>query len=152
MTYLDSTLGAAFIGNVIASSLYGIACTEEYAYFFKRRTNDPVYLRLLLILVWLSDTVQIAFSTHALYYYMVINYDNTLALLYPTWSLLSQIFATSISGLIVRGIFTKRVFMVTNRNYGVLGIIGLASLSAFGEWYNVLFSYMPYDFASLRFR
>jgi hypothetical protein len=33
----------------------------------------------------LADTIQLAFVTHALYYYMVTNYDNPIALLYPNW-------------------------------------------------------------------
>ncbi len=33
----------------------------------------------------LADTTQLIFVTHALYHYMVTNYDNPLALLYPNW-------------------------------------------------------------------
>ncbi|KAF8689336.1 hypothetical protein AX14_003356 [Amanita brunnescens Koide BX004] len=130
MTYLDSRLGVTFVGNVIAGCLYGVASIQAYIYF-KGQPNDTVLFRLLLFLVWLADSIQLAFGSHALYYYMVTNYDNPLALLYPNWSILAQIFATCISGIIVRGIFTRRVWLVTGRNYILVGIIALAVLSTF---------------------
>ncbi|KAF8337190.1 hypothetical protein F5887DRAFT_1283008 [Amanita rubescens] len=130
MTYLDTTLGATFVGNVIAGCLYGIASIQAYTYF-RRRPTDSIIFRSLLFLVWLADTTQLIFVTHALYYYMVINYDNPLALLYPNWSILSQVFATCISGFIVRGIFTMRIWLLTRRNYLLVGVIAFASLSTF---------------------
>lgn len=38
----------------------------------------------------LADTTQLVFVTHALYYYMVTNYNNPLALLYPNWCVLDS--------------------------------------------------------------
>ncbi|KAF8336155.1 hypothetical protein F5887DRAFT_575531 [Amanita rubescens] len=130
MTYLDTTLGATFVGNVIAGCLYGIASIQAYTYF-RGKPTDSIMFRSLLFLVWLADTAQLIFVTHALYYYMVTNYDNPLALLYPNWSILLQVLATCISGFIVRGVFTRRIWLFTRRNYLLAGVIALASLSAF---------------------
>ncbi|KAF8629964.1 hypothetical protein AX17_005530 [Amanita inopinata Kibby_2008] len=95
-----------------------------------------------------SDTVQLVLVTHALYYYMVSNYDNPIILLYPNWSILSQVFATATSGIIVRGVFAWRVWLselwsyvpkassllcptVTRHNKILIIIIALATVSTF---------------------
>jgi hypothetical protein len=46
---------------------------------------NPKWYRIDTVNKRLADTTQLIFVTHALYYYMVINYDNPLALLYPNW-------------------------------------------------------------------
>jgi hypothetical protein len=56
------------------------------------------------------DTLQLAFVTHAIYYYTVTSFNDPLALLYPTWSILGQIFVTCISDLMVRYIFGRRLW------------------------------------------
>ncbi|PFH46014.1 hypothetical protein AMATHDRAFT_156928 [Amanita thiersii Skay4041] len=75
---LDNTIGAAFIGNVIAAALYGVACLQTFYYFRKKFRDTPAF-RLL------SDTVQLIFVTHTLYHYMITNYANPLSLFSPNW-------------------------------------------------------------------
>jgi len=81
---------------------------------------------------------------------MVTNYDNPIALLYPDWSILSQVFATCISGAIVRGVFTRRVWLLTGRNNLLAGVIALASISTliFGSAFAI--SGFSLIFANLR--
>ncbi|KAF8622011.1 hypothetical protein AX15_007365 [Amanita polypyramis BW_CC] len=130
MGFLDTKLGAVFIGNVLAACLYGTACIQVYNYFIGNH-KDSVRFRLLLCVLWLSDTTQLVFVTYALYHYTVTNFNNPLALLSVNWSMLSCVFCTCISGIIVRGTFTRRVWLITKGNKILVTIIALASLSSF---------------------
>jgi hypothetical protein len=56
-----------------------ISCMVKYL-----RANHKWY-RINTVNERLADTIQLVFITHALYYYMVTNYDNPIALLYPNW-------------------------------------------------------------------
>ncbi|KAG6827033.1 hypothetical protein H0H92_013493 [Tricholoma furcatifolium] len=81
---LDSKLGAAFLGNLLAGIFYGITCVQTYLYSRRSRKDGP-WFRATIFFLWVLDTAQLAFVTHGLYYYMVSNFGNLLALLDPTW-------------------------------------------------------------------
>ncbi|RDB28743.1 hypothetical protein Hypma_014825 [Hypsizygus marmoreus] len=112
---LDSKIGAAFLGNLIAGIFYGITCVQTYIYF-KRNDKDSTSFRLLIFFLWLLDTLHLALVTHGIYYYLISNYGNLPALASPTWSLLAQVYVTCISDLIIRGVFGRRVWLMAGKS------------------------------------
>ncbi|KAF4571084.1 hypothetical protein EYR36_001646 [Pleurotus pulmonarius] len=99
---LDSKLGAAFLGNTAAAVFYGITSVQTYI-FFKSSEKDRRSFKALIFFLWILDTLHLALVTHALYFYMITNFSNTEAIVVPSWSILSQVYVTCISDLIVRG-------------------------------------------------
>ncbi|KDR78680.1 hypothetical protein GALMADRAFT_244175 [Galerina marginata CBS 339.88] len=77
------------------------------------------------------DTFHLALITHALYFYLITSYANPLALLFPTWSILSQVYVTCISDLVVRLIYARRVWMIS-RNMFIAFLVVLTSAVALG--------------------
>ncbi|KAH0584931.1 hypothetical protein H2248_008202 [Termitomyces sp. 'cryptogamus'] len=128
---LDSKLGAAFLGNLVAGIFYGITCVQAYMYFIKNSRKDEPWFKGIIFFLWLLDTVHLAFITHGLYVYMVSNFGNLAALAAPPWSLLAQIYVTCISDAIVRCIFGRRVWLMTRRNYFLVICIALTSTCTF---------------------
>ncbi|KNZ72059.1 hypothetical protein J132_04340 [Termitomyces sp. J132] len=82
---LDSKLGAAFLGNLVAGIFYGITCVQAYMYFIKNSRKDEPWFKGIIFFLWLLDTVHLAFITHGLYVYMVSNFGNLAALAAPPW-------------------------------------------------------------------
>jgi len=76
-------------------------------------------------------TAHLALVTHALYFYLISNYSNPLVLLFPTWSIISQVFVTCVSDLVVRIIYSRRVWKISHNPY-IIGLIAITSASAFG--------------------
>ncbi|KAI0746746.1 hypothetical protein C8Q80DRAFT_793014 [Daedaleopsis nitida] len=126
----DDTLGAAFLGIVATSCLYGITIVQTYVYF-KRYQADPVYLKSLVFCLWVLDSLHLALITHAVYFYAITNFTNVLELTIPTWSILTQIIITGVSDLLVRGVFCQRVWKLSNQNYSLMAAIVISSLVTF---------------------
>ncbi|KAF9475443.1 hypothetical protein BDN70DRAFT_996414 [Pholiota conissans] len=127
---LDNTLGAAFIGNIVAGVLYGVTCLQTFNYY-KKGQGDCLAFRLVIYGLWILDTLQIALVTHTLYFYLIKNYNNPLVLLFPTWSIISQVFITCVGDLTVRIIYGRRVWKISHNIY-IIAFVGVASAGAFG--------------------
>jgi len=119
---LDNTLGAAFIGNIVAAVLYGITCLQTFVYY-KKGKGDQAWFKAIIYFLWFLDTFHLALITHALYFYLITSYANPLTLLFPTWSILSQVYVTCVSDLIVRVIYARRVWMISRNVFIALLVV-----------------------------
>ncbi|KAG7443423.1 uncharacterized protein BT62DRAFT_331033 [Guyanagaster necrorhizus] len=77
---LAKTLGALFIGATIASVCYGLTILQTVIYY-KLNPDDPWIFRYGIALLWILDTLHVALSTHALYFYLIQSFGNYIALL-----------------------------------------------------------------------
>ncbi|KAI0764987.1 hypothetical protein C8Q74DRAFT_1370866 [Fomes fomentarius] len=128
---LDNTVGAAFLGVVATSCFYGITVVQTYIYFRRYYESDPKYLKSLVFLLWVLDSLHLALIIHAVYFYVVTNFTNVLGLMIINWSILAQIVVTGVSDLIVRGVFCHRVWRLSNMNWLLVVAIVISSLVVF---------------------
>ncbi|KAF8239292.1 hypothetical protein L208DRAFT_1456479 [Tricholoma matsutake] len=128
-THDRSTLGAQLLGNLAAAIFYGITCVQTYLYYNKGH-NDRKLLKLLVFFLWLLDSVQLALVTHTSYYVMVSNFGIHS---YPlsVWSLCAQMYLNYITQTIVRLVFIRRVWLLSDRNNYLAGGITIISVFAF---------------------
>ncbi|KIY45955.1 hypothetical protein FISHEDRAFT_48246 [Fistulina hepatica ATCC 64428] len=108
---IDNTMGAAVIGSVCAAALWGVTCVQTW-YYFSRYGNDTMYIKALVLLCWVCDTVHQALITHTVYFYVICNYDNPSALADMTWCVLRIL--SGFIGLMVQGFLTMRVWRCNN--------------------------------------
>ncbi|KAL0953051.1 hypothetical protein HGRIS_007252 [Hohenbuehelia grisea] len=111
---LNSTLGAAFIGAMIAAVLYGITTLQTY-FYFSTYPNDRTDNKILAGWVWILDTIQLAFVSHALYHYTVTNYANPVELLVMHWSLPVSTIFNIIMAITVHFFFILRIYHLAPR-------------------------------------
>ncbi|KAF8074572.1 hypothetical protein FPV67DRAFT_587580 [Lyophyllum atratum] len=128
---LDRKLGAAFLGNLVAAILYGITCIQALKFFRKKHADDSLPFRALILFLWSLDTTQVALVTHALYYYLISSYGDISTTESAVWSIISQVFIICTSDLVIRCLFARRVWLLTNRNKYFLACIVLPSLLSF---------------------
>ncbi|KAF8154736.1 hypothetical protein B0H34DRAFT_799487 [Crassisporium funariophilum] len=124
----DNTLGSLLVGGLLAMALWGITCVQTYNYFLSC-TGDRLYLKSMVAFLWVLDTFDSALNGHILYYYMVSNYANPLAMFTPVWSVIIHVAITTISNFVIRAMFISRVFRLSNRNYWLTGWILATSFS-----------------------
>ncbi|KAF7289480.1 hypothetical protein HMN09_01342000 [Mycena chlorophos] len=110
LLYLDTTLGAAFIGVVVAAGLHGVSCVQAWWYYIHQ--NDRWPLKLLVAIVMISDTAHQALISHTgtssvlffaaldqyalpVYTYLVTNFDNPIQLGLIVWCVDRVLFCTS---------------------------------------------------------
>ncbi|KAJ3932852.1 MAG: hypothetical protein NXY57DRAFT_1001081 [Lentinula lateritia] len=80
---LNNTMGAAYIGVLVAGFLLGLSCLQAYIYFSEQ--NDNRGIRFLVGLVVFFDFVHQALISHTVYYYLILNYANPSALSLAVW-------------------------------------------------------------------
>ncbi|KAK0243606.1 hypothetical protein EDD85DRAFT_976276 [Armillaria nabsnona] len=67
---IDATFGACYIGTIIAAILFGISNLQVVIYY-KKYPNDWWVYRYSVAILWVLDTIHVALSTHALYFYLI---------------------------------------------------------------------------------
>ncbi|KAF8963156.1 hypothetical protein BDZ97DRAFT_1920048 [Flammula alnicola] len=127
---LDKTLGAVFIGNVVASALFGVTSLQTFI-FFRGNTRDRKLFKNLIAFLWILDLVHLLFMTHGIYTYLISDFGDYEALTRPTWSLLAQVIVTCVSDVIVRCVFGRRIWLLSGHNYVLLLIITTSSILVF---------------------
>ncbi|KAK0243655.1 hypothetical protein EDD85DRAFT_944985 [Armillaria nabsnona] len=86
---IGETFGACYIGSLIATILYGIS-NLQVALYYKRYPNDWWVYQYSIAILWALDALHVAFSTHALYYYMIKMFGNFNGLDCILWSMKLQ--------------------------------------------------------------
>ncbi|KAI0684119.1 hypothetical protein C8T65DRAFT_748981 [Cerioporus squamosus] len=70
---MDKTYGALLLGTFIGLILYGLGLHQLYRYF-RLYSKDLVFVRSLVILTMIFETVHTFLTLHACYFYLVDNY------------------------------------------------------------------------------
>ncbi|KAK0488429.1 hypothetical protein IW261DRAFT_1413969 [Armillaria novae-zelandiae] len=121
---MGATFGAIYTGATIAAIFYGITVLQTVIYY-KQNSNDPWIFRYAVALLWILDTLHVALSTHALYFYLVESFGSYLSLFTIIWSFPLQLV---INMLIVFGVqlyvsFSAFSLMIGKAQFSVLQII-----------------------------
>lgn len=125
---LDGTMGAMFIGAMLAAVLWGTSCVQAYAYYL-RCAEDGIYFKLLVTVVFVLDTAHQALISHSIYYYVISHYANPAALLSIPTSLIIQVEINDITAFLVQCFFIWRIWRLSHKNYLISGIVLLSAIS-----------------------
>ncbi|EMD32439.1 hypothetical protein CERSUDRAFT_99521 [Gelatoporia subvermispora B] len=113
-------------------SLFGVTTIQSYQYFQRSDKDTPTF-RTAIAFLWILDTVHQVLICQAIYTYTVTEYGNILALTKETWAVMGSVFVTAIMDLLVRAIFSVRIWRFSNGNWFVVGPIVFCSLGEFGS-------------------
>ncbi|KIO05491.1 hypothetical protein M404DRAFT_999677 [Pisolithus tinctorius Marx 270] len=131
--------GPFLIGLIINVFLYGVTTTQVHLYF-SRHNRDKLWVKSLIVVLYLAETFNSAISTYYIYDVLVIHFGDEAYLLSDNWGQ-SMIFLTearlsntpaqhsylgAVSG-VVQDFFAWRVYMLT-KNVFVVAVIVLCSL------------------------
>ncbi|KDQ58604.1 hypothetical protein JAAARDRAFT_673647 [Jaapia argillacea MUCL 33604] len=128
---LDDTLGAMFIGVVVAAALWGVSCVQAW-YYYNHYRVDLWHIRLLVTAAFITDTIHQMLITHTLYVYLVTNFGNPLILDSLVWSLLVEVLFNGLTALMVQLFFTIRIWKLSERSIAVTLCVLLLVLAEFG--------------------
>jgi len=117
----NNTLGSLLVGGLVAATLWGVTTMQTFTYF-DRYGKDRLSLKIFVAFIWILDTFDSILTSHILYWYFVVNYLNPLSLTEPVWSIMVHVLITSITDVMIRAMFARRVFQLSNRNYVLTGI------------------------------
>ncbi|PBK60598.1 hypothetical protein ARMSODRAFT_982132 [Armillaria solidipes] len=137
---LDTTMGAAFIGVVVAAILHGVSCVQAWYYFTHQHDQWP--LKSIVAAVMVFDTVHQALICHTgkvfymlrclLYTYLITHYGNAAELQRTVWSLLAEVLFNGFTAFLVQSFLALRVWRLSNRKILVTVIVALLVVAEFG--------------------
>lgn len=128
---LDNTVGALFLGTVVAALLFGINIFQSYSYFHEF-PNDSRLHRTSVLILFLLDAFHLLLAIRSVYAYIVTGFGDPLGLLDILWSIKLQVSVNVVVVLIVQSLYTMRVWLLAGYHGGVLGyIVVLAVASGF---------------------
>ncbi|KAL4073586.1 hypothetical protein J3A83DRAFT_4229735 [Scleroderma citrinum] len=106
---LANTLGAEFIGGMVSAILYGLTTLQTYLYFMNY-PDDGAAVKIFVMIIWILDTLHVSLMSHVLYYYLISNYSNELALANGVWSLYASMAVNMCIACLVQAFFTVKIF------------------------------------------
>ncbi|KAH8108687.1 hypothetical protein DFH11DRAFT_1731689 [Phellopilus nigrolimitatus] len=129
--HFDDTIGAAFVGFSVAAVLYGVLSIQIHTYFQRYTLDRPVY-KFFVAAVWILETLHSVLTGHVVYYYAISNFDNPLALLVPTWTLIAQVLVGAVISVLVKSAFAIRVWRFSGNNIVLTGLIAILNCGILG--------------------
>ncbi|KAH9936915.1 hypothetical protein B0H21DRAFT_758473 [Amylocystis lapponica] len=124
---LDNMLGAAFIGIVMSTAMYGVTCLQVYLYYTQHCSRDSLFLKLYVVVVMILETFHVALVSTAFYWYTVTNFGDFEVLTHNTWSLQIEVVVGEIVTALVQCFFAYRIYNLgAKRIYTPIAICTLA--------------------------
>ncbi|OBZ65536.1 hypothetical protein A0H81_14508 [Grifola frondosa] len=115
----EAAFGGFLVTTFIATALYGVTIVQVYVYL-RNYPKDSVYLRMLVLAIWLAETVHTAFCIHQQYNYLIIDFDNPVALVSNVWSLTAALLIEVIVANTVQGFFIHRIWILNGRSVNIM--------------------------------
>lgn len=141
MTQLDETLGAAFIGLVVAATLHGVSIVQAWYYYTHQ--SDPWPIKVLVGAVMTFDTIHQFLITHTVYWYTVSSWGKPAELQLIVRSMLIEVIFNGLTALLVQSFLAMRVWRLSNGNKLLTGVVALLVLGEFG-------AVVAYEYISLK--
>ncbi|KAJ7499264.1 hypothetical protein FB451DRAFT_1204840 [Mycena latifolia] len=132
MATIDNTMGSALLGVIGAAGLYGVSCVQTWCYFDRYGSTDVWYIKALVGLVFVFDSIHQALISHTVYWYVITNFNRPEALPYLVWSILLEVLFNGLIGLIVQSFLTMRVWRLSNKNIALTAVTASLVLAEFG--------------------
>ncbi|KAJ3508494.1 hypothetical protein NLJ89_g5723 [Agrocybe chaxingu] len=129
---LRPTYGAILIGLLFSIGLLGVTTSQVWQYY-SGFPKDPLYLKFIVAYVWVLELLRVAFAGDGVYYYLVLNWGNPVALITLVWTSQVNLLLSPLVELAVRLYFAYRVWILSRRNGIMSPIIILLALAHFGE-------------------
>lgn len=126
---LDGTIGAVFIGMLVAAVLHGVSCVQAWYYYNHQSDKWPT--KLLVASVMIFDTIHQALITHTVYTYCITQWGNPNQLGLLVWSLLVEVLFNGLTAVLVQSFLTMRVWLLSNRSYLLTGTLVLLVAAEF---------------------
>ncbi|KAK0202256.1 hypothetical protein DFS33DRAFT_1386553 [Desarmillaria ectypa] len=133
---LGTTIGAAYVGAMLSSLLFGITVLQVFIYY-KDYPNDWRLYRYSVGIIWVLDAFHLSLTIHAIYHYTVDSFGDYVALGNVIWSYKLQILINVIIILFVQRYYlccplplsqlTSSAIVYTQCGYGSSGAISIGS-------------------------
>jgi len=128
---LDNSIGAMMIGVIISAVLHGV-CLLQAFYYFQRYKKDAWFLKALVMVMVTFDATHLCLISHTVYHYSITNFHDEEALKHIIWSVVIEALFTGVNGALVQTFYVYRVWMLSQKNYLLTGLLLFLIVSCAG--------------------
>ncbi|TBU52537.1 hypothetical protein BD310DRAFT_1043003 [Dichomitus squalens] len=128
---LPGAFGTFMIGSFLGILLYGVSTHQAYRYI-RSFPTDAAYIRLLVILVMILETLYVIFNIHTCFHFLIWNYAHPEGLKHSTWSLDILPMLTGLVVVVAQIFFVRRVSLVGPRHRILARIVAGALVGELG--------------------
>ncbi|KAH8988142.1 hypothetical protein EDB86DRAFT_2058625 [Lactarius hatsudake] len=126
---IRNSLGVAFIGLLISTTLYGLTILQTWVYFWNYRKRDPMALKLFIIFITITDTINIILGAYMIYWYLVLNFGDIESLDHILWALSAQTAIGAVAIASLQIFYARRVYIVSQSIICPILIVVLVAFS-----------------------
>ncbi|ETW79542.1 hypothetical protein HETIRDRAFT_428047 [Heterobasidion irregulare TC 32-1] len=121
---IQSTYGALFLGVVVSVSFLGIVTVQTWIYWLNY-PDDHLRTKATVFIIWILEIIRSTFGIHAVYHYLVLQWENTAALEASIWSVDINLLITALIQVTVHWYFAYRVKILSRGNWILVSVIVL---------------------------
>ncbi|KAI1786754.1 hypothetical protein LXA43DRAFT_1098878 [Ganoderma leucocontextum] len=128
---LPTAQGTFLIGTFLGILLYGLSTHQAYRYV-RSFPTDAAYIRLLVIIVMILETLHVLANMHTVFHYLISSYSDPDNLKHVVWSLAVL---PAIGGLVVvvsQIFFVRRVSLIGPRQRIMAKVVAVALVAELG--------------------
>ncbi|KAI0677751.1 hypothetical protein C8Q78DRAFT_1074428 [Trametes maxima] len=128
---LLESFACQIIGFTIATTIYGITVLQTFMYF-RKYTKDRLYLKLMVGVLYVLDTLGTILVSHSLYTYFVLNFRNPAKDIDLIWSFSLENGVTALITVLVQCYFAECLWRFSRGNKILVAAIVFCALASFG--------------------
>ncbi|KAF5352430.1 hypothetical protein D9756_005924 [Leucocoprinus leucothites] len=129
MGAFDLTVGVMLLGLFLNTYLYGLV-TYQFLIYKNTKFNDALWIKVIVALLFFTDTLHSAVAIYAGWEMCVTNYNNPAALVFVGWTIPFTAVATSVAAILTQWFLGHRVLVLT-KNKIITGLIAILSTLGF---------------------
>ncbi|KAI0088893.1 hypothetical protein BDY19DRAFT_155163 [Irpex rosettiformis] len=120
---VETFFGPSFVILCISFILYGLLCAQIYYYY--TTYQDHLALKLVVLLLFILETVHVAASIHMLYGYLIINFANPAGIINISWSFKLLVYLEQTVDPLVQSYYIYRVWCVSQNKILSLALVSV---------------------------
>ncbi|KAH9950884.1 hypothetical protein B0H21DRAFT_406834 [Amylocystis lapponica] len=111
---LTPTMGVVFIGLLLGAIFHGIT-TLQSLFYYQTYPKDKLFLKVLVAVLWMLDSLSIAMVAYSLYTYLILDFANPFALEYMSWGIVAEPMVSGTVALIVHLFLSHRIWSLNKK-------------------------------------
>ncbi|KAH8102977.1 hypothetical protein BXZ70DRAFT_763877 [Cristinia sonorae] len=120
--------------------MYGVITVQAYSYIL-RAARDPIFVKCVAFVVWSTETLQIGFLAHLMYYYTMHHFGDVETALIVVWSGPTFVATERFVVLVVHSYFLLRIWVLSNRSWVLISVAGFFLIARLGFSVEFLLTY-----------
>lgn len=115
-------IGPVVVGVLINTYLFG-AVTCQYLVYFLHKWNDPLWIRLSVVILCMTDVFYSIAVIQLVWIYCISAINNPVLLEGSKWPLVFTPFVTAVSSFLTHNVMGYRIYRMTNRRSVYIAIL-----------------------------